>query len=216
MEKLPSIDLNKTKMKIEKYEKIGTLKYRLYLDNGEVIDTYDDVILENELLLKKELDAHLYNKILIDTNLQEYYNACVKYIQTRLRSTKEIDDYLKRKQVTEEDRIFIIEKLTKKGLLNDKYFTKCFINDKLKFTNMGEYRIINELKKLNISPTIIEENKYLFNEEIIQEKINKKIEKAIKSNHKLDNYKLRNKLYNSLLRDGYNPSQVISSLNQYF
>ena len=203
-------------MKIEKYEKISALKYRLYLDNGEVIDTYDDVILENELLLKKELDAHLYNKILIDTNLQEYYNACVKYIQTRLRSTKEIDDYLKRKQVTEEDRIFIIEKLTKKGLLNDKYFTKCFINDKLKFTNMGEYRIINELKKLNISPTIIEENKYLFNEEIIQEKINKKIEKAIKSNHKLDNYKLRNKLYNSLLRDGYNPSQVISSLNQYF
>ena len=143
-------------MKIEKYEKIGTLKYRLYLDNGEVIDTYDDVILENELLLKKELDAHLYNKILIDTNLQEYYNACVKYIQTRLRSTKEIDDYLKRKQVTEEDRIFIIEKLTKKGLLNDKYFTKCFINDKLKFTNMGEYRIINELKKLNISTPIIE------------------------------------------------------------
>lgn len=203
-------------MKIEKYEKIGTLKYRLYLDNGEIIDTYDDVILENELLLKKELDAHLYNKILIDTNLQEYYNACVKYIQTRLRSTKEIDDYLKRKQVTEEDRIFIIEKLTKKGLLNDKYFTKCFINDKLKFTNMGEYRIINELKKLNISTPIIEENKYLFNKEIIQEKINKKIEKTIKSNHKLDNYKLRNKLYNSLLRDGYNPSQVISSLNQYF
>lgn len=203
-------------MKIEKYEKIGTLKYRLYLDNGEIIDTYDDVILENELLLRKELDAHLYNKILIDTNLQEYYNACVKYIQTRLRSTKEIDDYLKRKQVTEEDRIFIIEKLTKKGLLNDKYFTKCFINDKLKFTNMGEYRIINELKKLNISTPIIEENKYLFNKEIIQEKINKKIEKTIKSNHKLDNYKLRNKLYNSLLRDGYNPSQVISSLNQYF
>ena len=203
-------------MKIEKYEKIGALKYRLYLDNGEVIDTYDDVILENELLQKKELDAHLYNKILIDTNLQEYYNACVKYIQTRLRSTKEIDDYLKRKQVTEEDKIFIIEKLTKKGLLNDKYFTKCFIHDKLKFTNMGEYRIINELKKLNISTPIIEENKYLFNEEIIQEKINKKIEKAIKSNHKLDNYKLRNKLYNSLLRDGYNPSQVISSLNQYF
>lgn len=203
-------------MKIEKYEKIGALKYRLYLDNGEIIDTYDDVILENELLLKKELDEHLYNKILIDTNLQEYYNACVKYIQTRLRSTKEIDDYLKRKQVAEEDRIFIIEKLTKKGLLNDKYFTKCFIHDKLKFTNMGEYRIINELKKLNISTPIIEENKYLFNEEIIQEKINKKIEKAIKSNHKLDNYKLRNKLYNSLLRDGYNPSQVISSLNQYF
>ena len=203
-------------MKIEKYEKIGTLKYRLYLDNGEIIDTYDEVILENELLLKKELDSYLYHKILIDTNLQEYYNACVKYIQIRLRATKEIDDYLKRKNVTEEDRNHIIEKLTTKGLLNDTYFTQCFIRDKLKFTNMGEYRIINELKKLNISLAIIEENRDLLDKKILQEKINKKIEKAMKSNHKLNNYQLRNKLYTSLLRDGYDSSQVVSSLNQYF
>ena len=203
-------------MKIEKYEKIGSQKYRLYLDNGEVIDTYDEVILENELLLKNALDNYLYNKILIETNIQEYYNACIKYINVRIRATKEIEDYLKKKQVEAEDRERIIQKLEKKGQLNDEYFTECFIKDKLKFTNMGEYRIINELKKLNISSTIIEKYHYLMNKEIMQEKINTRIEKQIKANRKLDNYKLRNKIYTTLIREGYDNSQIINILNQYF
>ena len=58
-------------MKIDKYEKIGKGKYRLYLSNGEVIEIYDDVIISNELLLKKEIDVNIYNKILKDSELQE-------------------------------------------------------------------------------------------------------------------------------------------------
>ena len=84
-------------MKIEKYEKIGKDKYRLYLDNGEVIDTYDEVILRKELLLKKELTKEDYQSIFLETTFQENYNACSKYISIRLRSTKEIEDYLKKR-----------------------------------------------------------------------------------------------------------------------
>ena len=203
-------------MKIEKYEKIGVNKYRIYLSNGEVVDTYDEVILENDLLRKKTLDSNLYNKILIETNIQKYYNACVKFINVRLRCTKEIVNYLKRKGAETEDIEIIIKKLTDKGYLNDERFVEGFIKDKLRFTSMGEYQILAELKNLNISNQIIEKKRYLMDDDIIQEKINKLIEKQIKSNKKLDNYKLRNKIYNYLLRQGYNNSQVISSLNQYF
>ena len=203
-------------MKIEKYEKIGVNKYRIYLSNGEVVDTYDEVILENDLLRKKTLDSNLYNKILIETNIQKYYNACVKFINIRLRCTKEIVNYLKRKGTETEDIEIIIKKLTDKGYLNDERFVEGFIKDKLRFTTMGEYQILSELKKLNIPNQIIEKKRYLMDDDIIQKKINKLIEKQIKSNKKLDNYKLRNKIYNYLLRQGYNNSQVISSLNQYF
>ena len=86
-------------MKIDKYEKKSQGKYRLYLDNGEVIDTYDDVILNQNLLLKKEITLEDINQLIIDSNIQESYNSCVKYISIRLRSKKEITDYLKRKQV---------------------------------------------------------------------------------------------------------------------
>ena len=96
-------------LKIEKYEKIGSSKYRIYLDNGEVIDTYDEVILNNELLIKCELDTNLYNKLIIDTKLQEHYNSCIKYISIRIRSTKEIKDYLKKKMVEDEDILHIVK-----------------------------------------------------------------------------------------------------------
>ena len=203
-------------MKIEKYEKIGQSKYRLYLSNGEVIDTYDEIILKHELLLKKELDSYLYQKIITESKIQESYNATIKYITTRIRSTKEIIDYLKRKNIEDEDIEYIIEKLTKEKFLNDNIFCECFIKDKLKFTTMGEHKIINELKKHNISPQIIEQNKYLFTKEILIEKIDKIINKQIKSNHKLDNKKLRNKLYNHLLNSGYSSNLIIERLNNYF
>ena len=201
---------------IEKYEKIGQSKYRLYLNNGEVIDTYDEVILKNELLIKKELDDYLYQQVLTESRIQEHYNACIKYISIRIRSTKEIIDYLKRKNVEVEDRDYIINKLTKEKFLNDNYFCECFIKDKLKFTTMGEYKILFELKKHNISPDIIEKNHYLINEEIMTEKIDKIITKQINSNRKLDKPKLRNKLYNHLLNAGYKSSLIVKSLNKYF
>lgn len=203
-------------MLIEKYEKIGVAKYRLYLDNGEVIDTYDDIILKNDLLLKKELDNYLYQKILTESKIQEFYNACIKYIAVRIRSTKEIIDYLKRKNVEDEDIDYIVEKLTKEKILDDNRFCECFIKDKLKFTSMGEYKIIYELKKHNISPQIIENNRYLMTEDILIEKIDKIITKQLNSNRKLDKQKLRNKLYNHLLNAGYTSSLIVQRLNNYF
>ena len=203
-------------LKIEKYEKIGKSKYRLYLNNGEVIDTYDEVILKNDLLLKKELDNYLYQKVITESNIQEHYNACIKYISVRIRSVKEIKDYLKRKNVTEEDMDYIVEKLKKEKFLDDNHFCECFIKDKLKFTTMGEYKIIYELKKNNISEEIINQNKHLITEDILIEKIDKIITKQINSNHKLDKQKLRNKLYNHLLASGYTSSRVVERLNIYF
>ena len=208
--------LHSMNLKIEKYEKIGISKYRLYLDNGEVIDTYDDVILKNELLLKRKLDTNLYNQIIIETNLQEHYNACIKYISIRIRSIKEIKDYLKRKNVDDDDIEYIVSKLETNKYLDDNYFCECFIKDKLKFTNWGEVKIIYELKKHNISSTIIDNNKYLMNKEILTDKIDRIITKQIKSNHKLDNAKLRNKLYNHLINAGYTSSLVVERLNIYF
>ena len=203
-------------LKIEKYEKIGQAKYRLYLSNGEVIDTYDDVILKNELLLKKELDNYLYQKILTESNIQEHYNACIKYISVRIRSTKEIIDYLKRKNVSDEDIDYIVEKLTHEKFLDDNLFCECFIKDKLKFTTMGEYKIIYELKKHNVSPNIIANNQHLITEDILIEKIDKIIIKQLNSSKKQDKQKLRNKLYNHLLNAGYTSSLVVERLNNYF
>ena len=201
-------------MKIDKYEKIGKDKYRIYLANGEIIDTYDSVILNNELLLKKELDQLSYQKIIEETYLEEYYIACRKYIEYRIRSTKEIKDYLTKKEVEIDKIDIIIEKLIKNKYLNDDYFCKCFIHDKLKFTNLGEYQIINELKRNQIDSEIISKYYYLLNEEVMNDRINKLIDKKLKTSK--DKSKLKNKLYNNLVRLGYPINLVITNINNRF
>ena len=201
-------------MKISKYEKIGKNKYRIYFTDGEIIDTYDNVILANELLLKKEISQELYRKITDETTIEEHYLACKKYIEYRLRSTKEIKNYLYKKQVSNNVIEIIIDKLKNNNYLNDDNFCKCFINDKIKFTNMGSYQIINELKRNEISDTIIDNYLYLINEEVMNERINKLIDKSLRNTK--DKAKLRNKLYNNLVRLGYPIDLVITNLNNRF
>ena len=114
-------------MKIIKYEKKANGKYRIYLDNNEKVDLCEDTILKNKLLYKKELTSEeLYN--LTEDNIEEdIYNRCVKYICGRLRSTKEIHEYIKK--YTEDTTIIenIISKLVKNNLLNDLIFAKAFV-----------------------------------------------------------------------------------------
>ena len=203
-------------MKIDKYEKYGKDKYRIFFDNGEVVETYDEVILKNDLLLKKDISVNEYQKLFVDTNLVGYYNACLKYISVRIRSVKEIRDYLKKKSVEDEDIDVIVQRLLNEKFLNDERFCECFIKDKLNFTTMGEYKIINELKKYDIGNDIINKYSYLWDRDIMIPRIEKLVDKQISSNKKLDNYKLRNKVYYYLLNQGYSSDTVVSVLNSKF
>ena len=200
-------------MKIIKYEKRGNNTYKIYLENNQTINLYEDVIIKNNLLYKKEIDESLLEKLDIDNNKEDIYNKCVKYISVRIRGINEIKEYLKRKEI---DNILIettIDKLIKNNLLNDEIFTKAFIKDKLNFTTMGPYRIEQELKKHKIDSNLI--YKYLneIDDETIDNKINKQITKLIKSNRKKQN--IRNKIYTNLLSLGYSNEMILRNIKNY-
>jgi len=202
-------------MKIEKYKKISEGKYRIILDNGVITDIYEDVIVKNNLLYKKEIDLDLLNKIEEENNYEEAYNISLKYISVRLRSINEIRVYLKKKNI---DEIIIdntIERLVKNNFLNDEVFAKAFIKDKLNFTTMGKYKLINELSKLKVDSEII--SKYIeeIDDDIWYERMEKIINKYLKSKKKYDKKTLKNKLYIYLVNLGYDKSLVINIINNY-
>jgi len=200
-------------MKIIKYEKKDNNKYKVHLENNESINIYEDVIIKNNLLYKKEMDRELLEKIDNDNSQFDAYNKCVKYISVRIRSKHEIEEYLKKKEIEPSLIDETIDKLIKNNLLNDDIFTKAFVNDKIKFTTMGPYRIEQELKKHHIDSNII--YKYLneIDDVTIDDKINKQINKLIKSSRKKQN--LRNKIYMNLLSLGYSNEMILRNLNNY-
>ena len=200
-------------MKILKYEKKGNNTYKIYLENNQTINLYEDVIIKNNLLYKKEIDESLLEKLDTDNNKEDIYNKCVKYISVRIRSINEIKEYLKRKEIDNPLIENVVEKLIKNKLLNDELFTKAFVKDKLNFTTMGPYKIEQELKKHKIDSNVI--YKYLneIEDEVIDNKINKQINKLIKSNKKKQN--IRNKIYINLLSLGYSNEMILRNINNY-
>ena len=177
-------------MKIEKYESINNGQYKIYLSDGTILKINSDVIINNNLLYKKEIDNTLLNKILKENDNANIYNKCVKYISVRLRSKKEIIDYLKKLNI--DNTADIIDKLTKNNLINDEVFTKAFIKDKINFTSYGPYRIRQELNK-----------------------VDKQINKMIKSNRKYSGNILKSKIYNNLYNNGFDKDMIINVLNNY-
>mgnify|MGYP004469378773 FL=1 len=202
-------------MRIEKYELTKKNVYNVYLSNGEVLELNGKVITDNELLIKKEIDNELYDKLKRDNTICILVDTSVKYIDRRLRSIKELKEYLKNK---EEDTTIIeevIDKLIDNKYLDDDRFTKAFIKDKLNFTNWGDYKIKNELKRLGVNEEIIYNNMINIDDNIYYERINKIIDKDISTNKKYNGIKLKNKIYNHLLTLGYSKEKVISIINNY-
>lgn len=202
-------------MKIEKYKKIKEDLYRVLLDNGEIIDIYEDVILANNLLYKSEIEQNLLDKINIENNYQLAYNISVKYIMVRLRSINEIKVYLTKKGYSKDVIDKVIEKLIKNKLLDDEIFTKAYINDKLNFTNVGKYKLISELTtKMKVDNSVVY-NVLESYKEVWNDRIEKLINKYLKSNKKYRGNTLKNKLYIYLVNLGYDKDKVISVLNNY-
>lgn len=198
-------------MKIDKIKKTGS-KYKITLENGEVINTYDDVILENNLLFDKNIDSKLLNKINTDTLYYESYNKVLKMIGQRLRSEKEIIDYLDKTEVIKEDQNKIIGTLKRIGLINDYNFAKAFTNDKINLTLEGPYKIMKELKNYKIEPEIIDEVIENYSQEIIDDHIEKIILKKLKTNKKYSGYVLRQRIVSYLINQGYSMDSINNHL----
>ena len=202
-------------MKIIKYEFTKKNNYNIYLDNGEVITLKESVITENELLLKKEINEELYNKLIIDNRIYELYEVAIKYINVRLRSIKEIKDYLIKKEKDTNIVNIVCNRLIKNGYLDDEIFTGAYIKDKLNFTTMGDYKLKKELERLGVESNIIEEHLSHIDNNLLEERIKKIIDKDIRTNTKYSGINLKNKIYNHLLSQGYSSSIVINIINTY-
>ena len=200
-------------MKIDKIKKLNSGKYKIELENKEKIITYDEVILNNNLLYKKDTDSEILNKINVETKYYNIYNKVIKYIGIKLRSEKEINNYLSKQNVIKEDKEKIVDDLKQIDFINDKTFTKAYIDDRLNFSNEGLNKIKRDLLEHNIDEEIIDEEINKIDVEIVKEKLNKYINKKVKLNKKNSFYIFKQKMINELNNLGYDYDDIISSLD---
>ena len=194
-------------MKIQEIRKKGK-KYKITLDNGLQINTFDVVILNNGLLYNKIINDELLKKINKENNYYDIYYKVLNLISKKVRSEKEINDFLYKNSVSKIDKNKIIKKLKSINLINDKIFAKSYISDKINLSNDGIDKIRNDLLKHNIDLNIINEELDKIDNDLLNKKIEKLINKKLK-NSKYVGFKLKYKIINELVNLGYNKEKII-------
>ena len=199
-------------MKIISYEKKSYNKYKVKLDNDEVITLYDNVILNNNLLITKEIED--IDKLLKENDYYELYNKTIKYLGTKLRTRKEIYNHFKIKY--EQDIINdVLDQIESEGYLNDDLYVKSYVNDQVNLSNNGYYKILRDLTNKDLDESLIK--KYLDNVSVDTwlNKIRKIVEKKIKANTKYSSSYLKEKILYDLNNLGYDKSQILNVIGEY-
>lgn len=163
-------------MQINKFKKVGKSKYKLIFDNTD-LTLYEDVILKYDLLIKKDIDIDLIDKIIEENKYEDAFETSVSYIEIKMRNKKEIINYLSKKEFNESHINYALDKLNKLNLLNDKRYIEAFINDKINLTLDGPYKIKKALLDYDFNENDIDNYLNTFDNNIWKEKLNKIINK---------------------------------------
>ena len=199
-------------MQINKFKKIGKNKYKIYFDNTELV-LYEDIILKYELLLKKDIDVFLIDKIIDENRYYDAYELALSYIEIKLRNRKEIKDYLYKKGFDDNIISFVIEKLDKLNLLNDIKYIEAFINDKITLSMDGPYKIKRLLLEFDLSEINIDNYLNTIDKDIWEEKLDKIISKKKNIMKNKSYYVFITKIKNDLYNMGYDKEMIDSKLS---
>lgn len=185
-------------------------KYKIKLEDG-IIETYDEVIIKNNILYKKEIDEKLKNKIEEENKYYDTYNEIVKLINKKLRSEKEIKEIMNKKQIENQEKL--IKSLKNANLINDQLYTRAYIHDKISFSNDGINKIKKDLLNQEIEEKIIDNELEKINQEEQKQKLEKLITKKLNSNTKYSNKMIKQKLTNYFINLGYDKEDISNLLD---
>lgn len=198
-------------MEIVKFKKDRSNKYKIYLDNDDILLLYDDVIVKYNLLINKKMDDKELNKILEYNTFMDSYYKVIKFINKKMRTEKEVKNFLKKLEINDIDIEKIINILYKEGYLNKINYLCAYINDQYNLTLNGPLKILKNLIEMDYDENEI--NKYLYNYEW-NSRIDTIIKKKLKLNHRLSNNALKQKLTNDIILLGYEKEDIIEKLNK--
>lgn len=202
------------KVEIKSFKKEKNGMYKLVLENQKDMLINEDLIIKYNLLTNKKISDSLREQIIAENKKYEVYSIALKYINTRLRSKKEIVSYLSKKGI---DLLLIeevVQLLEHQHYISDDVYTTAFVNDQINLTKNGPLKIIRELKARGIKENILENKMNLFNESLIQERIKYLIDRKIKTNKNKGSYLLKQKILDDLINIGYTKEDIINILNE--
>ncbi len=198
-------------MLIKSIKKLTKGRYKIIIDDNELI-LYEQILIKYSILKAKEIDPKLIKEIEKENQNIEMYETSLRYLDTKMRTEKEVIKYLTDKYNYKDVENLLI-RLKKEGLIDDSKYVKSFINDKINLSNDGPYKIKRDLIQKRIIEDLIEID---IDNNILLDKLRRIMPRYINLYKKNSKNMIKNKTVNYFLNLGYDKEiieEVFDSLD---
>ncbi|MDQ0231739.1 recombination regulator RecX [Metabacillus malikii] len=198
--------------------KITTQKHsddrlNIFLDDGSgekyAFSVDQDVFIRFNLQKGKELDEFDIHEIQFGDEIKKAYNSSLEYLSYRMRSVKEVEDHLRKKEYQEEIIQDVMSKLKENKYVDDLAFAIAYVRTQWQTNGKGPVVIRRELAEKGVNEQFIQEVLSAYRQDEQVEVAVTHAEKLLKKNHKISTTLLKNKVEQHLLRKGF-AYQIIS------
>jgi regulatory protein len=195
-----------------------TGRFNIYVNDGSgekyAFSVDEDVLIKYQLKKGMELDEFTQIEVLYQDTVRKSLSMAIQYLASRMRSEKEVKDYLKQKEVEESVVQEVIHRLYNLNYLNDEEFAIAFTRTQINTTDKGPNVIKQELKEKGINDSLIDKaiKEFSFDQEL--SKVLQLCHKAQNKKRNDSSFIFEQKLKQTLQRKGYSFSIIDAAMSE--
>jgi len=182
-------------------------RYSIYCDGRYAFAVSESMLLEQGLVAGQELDEAQLKKFKQLSSDDNSFNNALRYAAIRNHSIWEMEQYLRRKNISEHQSTIIIGKLSALGFLDDQNFAHSWVENRRLLKSISKRRLAQELRQKHINDEIVQEaleQDSADDLEVLKNLIAKKRRQA--------SYQDKNKLMGYLSRQGFSYDDIKRAL----
>ncbi|MFC7064212.1 recombination regulator RecX [Halobacillus seohaensis] len=193
-------------------------RYNIYLDRGQGeaygFSVDQDILVSFRLQKSMELEESTIEALLQKDTLHKTYTLTINYLSYRMRSEKEIRDYLVKKEVDDEHIEEVVKRLYREKLLDDLEFAIALVRTRVQTSSKGPLLVKRELIDKGVDAVKTDEalEHYSFDKQV--EKASKVAEKKIKSDKKKSRRQQIQNAQQNLMQKGFYGDVVKEAISQ--
>ncbi|WP_101846411.1 recombination regulator RecX [Halobacillus sp. Marseille-P3879] len=193
-------------------------RYNIYLDRGQGeaygFSVDEDILVKYTLQKGKELEESTIEALIQKDTIHKVYTQTINYLSYRMRSEKEIRDFLAKKETDEEHIEEIVQRLYREKLLDDLEFAKALVRTRMNTASKGPLVLKKELIEKGVDKSVAEEAILEFPFELQVEKAVKLAEKKLRSDRKKSQKQQIQNAQQHLMQKGFNSDVIKEALSQ--
>jgi regulatory protein len=184
-------------------------RYSIYCDDRYSFSVSESMLLEQGLVAGQDLtvaDLNKYKQLSSDDNS---FNRALRYAAIRNHSQWEMEQYLKRKDVSENQSNIILSRLGDLGFIDDQNFARSWIENRRLLKPVSKRRLEQELRQKHVDSEIIKE--------ALEKDSTKEIDvlkNLILKKRQQSSYKDNQRLMGYLSRQGFSYNDIKNALGE--